>query len=157
MRKTTSARQQPGLEGSGARFRAKCSTHTDPAVGRPRPFPSRPPLLTLTNTTTARRSRNSAPNDTRLPDASSTGSSATAAARGCPGSVSEPVGVRTGPAQPLTCRVTGAAIAGVGRLLGSSRGRGRRGPAGWGGAQRDGAGLRLGSRSTPEDAAGSRE
>lgn len=105
-----------------------------------RPFPSRPTLLTLTNTTTARRSRNSEPNDTRLPDASSTGRSATAAARGCPGSVSEPVGIRTGPAQPLTCRVTGAAIMGVGRPLGSAR------------AQRDGAGPRLGSPSTTAEA-----
>lgn len=71
-------------------------------------------MLTLTNTTTARRSRNSAPNVTRLPDASSTGSSATASASGCPRSVSEPLGLRTRPAQPLTCRVTGAAIAEAG-------------------------------------------
>lgn len=64
------------------------------------------PALTRTKTTTARRSRNSAPNGTCLPEASSTGSSATAAARGCPRS--GPLGTAAGAARPLTCRVTGA-------------------------------------------------
>ena len=64
------------------------------------------PVLTRTKTTTARRSRNSSPNGTGLPEASSTGSSATAAARGC--QLSGPLGTGAGAAYPLTCRVTGA-------------------------------------------------
>lgn len=67
------------------------------------------PTLTRTKITTALRSRNSAPNGTRLPDASSTGSSATAATSGC--TFSGPLGAGDGVARPLTCRVTGARAA----------------------------------------------
>lgn len=72
---------------------------------RPRRAPGPRPALTRTNTTTARRSRNSAPNGTRRPEASSTGSSATAAARGSPRS--GPLAAGAGAARLLTCHVTG--------------------------------------------------
>lgn len=127
------ARQQGSSqvpEGPGARFQARSCTRRGPTRG---PSPPSLPVLTLTNTTTARLSRNSAPNVTRLPDASSTGSSATAAASGCPRSVSEPVGLGTRPAQPLTCRVTGAAIAEEGDRSGQPKTAG-------GGAKRKGRG-----------------
>lgn len=64
------------------------------------------PALTRTKTTTARRSRNSQPNGTRLPEASSTGSWATAAASGC--RRSGPLGSGAAAVRLLTCRVTGA-------------------------------------------------
>lgn len=114
----------------------------------PRVRAAPPPALTRTKTTTALRSRNSSPNGTGLPDASSTGSSATAVASGCPRS--EPraeLGTRAGPVLPLTCRVTGAragaAIALCIRGPGFAQTRCRRG------AQRCKAGPHSGGRNPP--------